>query len=94
MSISLVMLSNRLILSHSILFLPSIFPSIMVFSNELVFASGGQRIGVSVSALVLPMNIQGWFPLIEWFDLFAVQQTLESSLVPHFESIISSELTF
>ena len=33
------------------------------FSNELAVASGGQSIGTSVVATVLPMNIQGWFPL-------------------------------
>ena len=39
------------------------FPSIKVFSNELVFRSGGQSIETSVSPSVLPVNIQGWFPL-------------------------------
>ena len=58
MSIESVMPSNHLILCHPLL-LHSIFPSIRVFSNE----SGGQSIGVSGSASVLPMNIQGWFPL-------------------------------
>ena len=38
-------------------------PIIRVFPNELIFASGSQSIGVSASALVLPMNIQSWFPL-------------------------------
>ena len=62
MSIELVMPSNHLILCHPLLLLPSIFPSIWVFSNELVlFTSGGQSIGAS--AFILPMNIQGWFPL-------------------------------
>ena len=42
--------------------LPSVFPSIRVFSNELTVVSGGQSIGVLVSATVLPINIQGWFP--------------------------------
>ena len=37
--------------------------SIRVFSNESVFSSGGQRIGVSAAASVLPMNIQDSFPL-------------------------------
>ena len=41
--------------------MPSIFPSIKVFSSESVFASGDQRIGVSASASILPMNIQGIF---------------------------------
>ena len=65
MSIELVMASNHLILCHSLLFLPSIFPSIRVFSNESsqFFASGGQSIGVSASASVLPMNTQDWFSL-------------------------------
>ena len=61
MSIELVMPSNHLILCCSLLLLPSIFPSIRVFSNESVFASGGQR--VSTSASVLSMNIHDWFPL-------------------------------
>ena len=47
----------------SLLFSPSILPSIRVFSNESVHASGGQSIGVSASASVLPMNIQDWFHL-------------------------------
>ena len=58
MSIGSVMPSNPLILGHPLFLLPSIFPSIRVFSNEGLFSSGGQSIGVSVSASVLPMNIQ------------------------------------
>ena len=61
MSIESVMPSNHLILSLPLLLLPSIFSSIRVFSKSLLFAPGGQSIGASV--LVLPMNIQGWFPL-------------------------------
>ena len=57
-SIGSVMLSNNLILCHPLLLLPSIFPSIRVFSNESVLS-----IGASASASVLPMNIQGCFPL-------------------------------
>jgi len=56
-----VMLSNHLILCCLLHLLPSIFPSIRVFSNEWLFTSGGQNIGASAS--VLPMNIQNWFPL-------------------------------
>ena len=41
----------------------SVFPSIRVFSNESVYASGGQSIGVSASASVIPINIQDSFPL-------------------------------
>ena len=54
--------SNHLILYHPLL-LPSIFPSIRVFSNESVLRSGSQSIVVSASTWVLPMNIQDWFPL-------------------------------
>ena len=73
------MLSNHLILCCPLL-LALIFPSIRVSSNE----SGSQRIGVSASASVLPMNIQGWFPLgYDWFDLLEVQGTLKSLLQHH-----------
>ena len=62
MSIESVMPSNHLILCRSLLLLPSIFPSIRVFSSKF-FPLGGQSIGVSASASVLPMNIQDWSPL-------------------------------
>ena len=42
---------------------PQSFPSSGSFPMSQFFASGGQSIGVSVSASVLPMNIQDWFPL-------------------------------
>ena len=40
-----------------------VFPIITVFSISQLFISGGQSIGASASASVLPVNIQGWFPL-------------------------------
>ena len=60
MSIELVMPSNHLILCHPLLLPPLIFLSIRVFSNK---SSGGQNIGVSALASVLPMNVQDWSPL-------------------------------
>ena len=63
MSIKSVTPSNHLILCCPLLLLPSIFPSIRVFSNESVLRIRGQSIGVSASASVLPMNIQDRFPL-------------------------------
>ena len=39
------------------------FPASRSFPRSQIFKSGGQSIGVSASASVLPMNIQGWFPL-------------------------------
>ena len=56
-SIELVMPSNDLTFCHPRL-LPSVFPSLRVFSNELALPSAGQSIGVSASASVLQMNIQ------------------------------------
>ena len=58
MSVESVMPSNHLVLCCPLLFLPSIFASITVFSKSQFFALGGQSIGVSASASVLPMNIQ------------------------------------
>ena len=52
---------NYLILCHPCL--PSIFPSIRVFSNELALCIRWPSIGASASVSVLPINIQGWFPL-------------------------------
>ena len=42
---------------------PQSFPASGSFPKSRLFASGGQSIGASASASVLPMNIQGWFPL-------------------------------
>ena len=57
MSIELVMLSNHLILGFPLLFLPSIFPSIRVFSKESVLHISWPYIGASASVSILPMNI-------------------------------------
>ena len=54
---------HHLILCHPLLLLPSILLSIRVFANESAHTWGGQRIGVSALASVLPMNTQDWFPL-------------------------------
>ena len=59
MSIESMMPSNHLILCHPLLILPSIFPSIRVFSNELALQiRWPPSIGTSASASVLPMHIQ------------------------------------
>ena len=72
MSIESVMLSNHLILCCPLLLLSSIFPSIRVLSNELTLASCGQSIRASASTTVLPMHIQGCFPL-ELTSLISLQ---------------------
>ena len=63
MSIESVMPPNYLILCHLLLLLPSVFPSVRVFSNESVLHIRCQSIGASALASVLPMSIQDWFPL-------------------------------
>ena len=59
------------------------FPASGSVPMSQLFASGGQSIGASASASVLPMNIQHWFPKIDWFDFLAVQGTLKSLLQHH-----------
>ena len=58
MSIELVMPSSHLILCHPLLLLPSIIPSIRVFSNESVLHIRWPKYWSSASTSVLPMNIQ------------------------------------
>ena len=82
-SIESVMPSNHCILWYPLLLLPSIFPSIRVFSNKQFFPSGGQSIGVSFS--ISPSNeYSGLISFrIDWFDLLSVQGTLQSLLQHH-----------
>ena len=61
-SIGSVMLSNHLILCHSLLPLSSIFPNIWIFSSELALCIRWLSLWASTSASVLPMNIQVWSP--------------------------------
>ena len=59
------------------------------------FTSGGQNIGVSVSALVLPMNIQDWFLWgLTGLISCSPRYSQESSSMPQFKSINSSALSF
>ena len=63
MSIRLVIPSNHLILCHPFSSHLQSVPASGSFPRSQFFVSGGQSTGVSVSASVLPMNIQNWFPL-------------------------------
>ena len=83
MSIESVMPSNHLVLS---LLLPSILPSIRVFSKESVLRIGGQNIGVSASTSVLPMNGLVGSPC-------SPRDSQESSPTPQFKSINSLVLS-
>ena len=86
MSIESVIPSNHFILCHPPLLLPLIFPSIRISYNSRFFTSGGQSIGVSASASVLPMNIQDWFPLglTGWISL--PSKGIFKSLLQHHSS--------
>ena len=60
------------------------FPASGSFLVSEFFASGGQSIGVSASASVLPMNTQDWISFrMNWLDLLALQGTLKSLLQHH-----------
>ena len=86
MSIESVMLSNLLILCCRLLLLPSTFSSIKSFPVSQHFTSGGQGIGASASASVLPVNIQGRFPL-GLTGLISLLSKGQSSLASQFKSI-------
>ena len=62
-SIELMMPSNHLIFYCLLLLLPLIFPSIGSFPRSQLFTSGGESIGASASASVLPMKVHSLFPL-------------------------------
>ena len=84
MSIELVMLSNHLILCRPFHFLPSIFPSIRVFSNESVLCIRWPKYW-SFSFSISPSNeYSGLISFrIDWFDLPAVQGALNNLLQHH-----------
>ena len=84
MSITSVMPSNHLILCCPLLLLLSIFPSIRVFSNELVFCISWPQIW-SFSFSISPSNeYSGLISFrMDWLDLLAVQKTLKSLLQHH-----------
>ena len=63
MSIASLMPSSYLILQCPLLLLPQSLPASGAFPMSQLFVSEDQFIGVSASASVLPMSIQGWFPL-------------------------------
>ena len=93
MFIEPVMLSNHLIICHPVFLLPSIFPTIRIFSSESFLHIRSPK-PPGASASVLPMNIQGWFPL-GWLVRFpcSPQDSQESSPAPQFESISSLALS-
>ena len=84
MSTESMMTSNHLILCHPFLFLPSIFPSIRVFSNESILRIGWPKYW-SFSFTISPSNEYSGLISFrnDWFDLLAVQGSLNSLLQHH-----------
>ena len=84
MSIELVMPSNHLILCHPLLLLPSIFPSIRVFSKELALCIGWSKYWSFSFSISPSKEYSGLISFrIDWLDLLAVQGTLKSLLQHH-----------
>ena len=84
MSIESVIPSNHLILCHPLLLLPSVFPSIRVFSNELALHVRWQKywsFSFSTSASNEYLGLISF--RIDWFDLLAVKRTLKSLIQHH-----------
>ena len=84
MSIESVMPSNHLVFCHPLLIMPSVFPSIRVFSNESFLLIRWPKYW-SFSFSISPSNeYSGLISFrIDWFDLLAVQGTLQSLLQYH-----------
>ena len=84
MSIESVKPSNHLILSHSVLFPPSIFSSIRVFSNESVLCIRWPKYWSFSFSISLSNEYSGLISFrMDWLDLLAVQGTLKSLLQHH-----------
>ena len=92
MSSESVMPSNHLILCHPLCLLPSIFPSIRVFSNESVLCIRWPKYWSFSFSISPSSEYSGLISFtMDWLDFLAVQ---ESSLTPQFKSINSSVLSF
>ena len=95
MLIESVMPSDHLTLCRPLLLLPSIFPSIRVFSNESVLRIRRPKNWSFNFSISLPNKYSGLISFrIEWFDLFAVQGNLKSLLQPQIKGINSLVLSF
>ena len=84
MPIELVMPSNHLIPCHPLLLLPSIFPSIRVFSNKSVLHIRWPKYWSFSISIIPSKEIPGLISFrMDWLDLLAVQGTLKSLLQHH-----------
>ena len=94
LSTELVTLSSHLILCHPLLLLLSVFPIISIFSNELALCIRWPKYGIFSFSISPSNEYSGLISFkIDWFDLLAVQGTLESSPAPQFKSINSLTLS-
>ena len=95
MSIESVMPSNHLTLCRPLLFPPSIFPSIRVFSDESVLHIRRPK-SQSVSFSINPSNEYSGLIFFrkDWFDLLAVQETLKSLLQHHSSKALILQCSF
>ena len=98
MSIESVMPSNHLVLCCLLLFLPSIFPNIRVFSNKSVLLISCPKywsFSFNISHISSSNEHSGLISFrMDWLDLLAVKGTQESCPTPQFKSINSSALSF
>ena len=84
MSIKSVMPSNHLILCHPLLLLPLIFPGIRVFSNESILHIRWPKYWSFIFSISPSSEYSGLISFrMDWFDLLAVQVTLQSLLQHH-----------
>ena len=91
MSVESVMPSSHLILCRPLPLLPPIFATSGFFPMSQLFTSGGQSIGASASASVLPINIRDWFPLgwtglISWMSK-GLSRVFSNTTVPKLSGI-------
>ena len=87
-SIELVMPSYHLILCHPLFLPPSIFPSIRVFSNELVICIWWPKYWSFSFSISLSKEYSGLISFrMDWLDLLAVQGTLKRLLQHHIKSL-------
>ena len=94
MSIKSVMPSNHLILCGPLLLLPSIFPSIRVFSDELALRIMWTKywsFSFSISAAKEYLGLITF--MINWFDLLTIQRTLKRLLQPTVQKLRSQEIS-
>ena len=95
LSIAPVMPFNHLILCCPLLFLPSIFPSIVVFCSESILHIRWPKYWNFSFSISPSSEYSGLISFrMDWLDILAIQGTLESSPTPQFKSIYSSVLSF